>query len=548
MFKKKKKLKEGFDVGKINMETPDYEIKIDGVTPIDYATAINDRQKRVEKIEKDFEEKDKITDEFIEEQDDRRMNESSKAEQIKKQYKELEAKLEAEGKDIAKEKLEGPLHDLAMKYVEVSMKESCNSKYLKETSEDDLIVDMKKDGFEIYTLSEVDEETKKDMETDGATIAVELPERARTWYFKDMETMKKFFADGGKLDVDKPGLVEALPAIATAAITAAAAGAGSRLVDKVFGESASNKEMLYMRAENISDEIDALLTDLSGIENVNKYILDSEFDVLNKAVEILQDFAMMYSHVEKGEDLSEATENTEDRKFSVENTYVISGTEYGKKKVVIVAHRKTTDDFSIREVNSNYVFDDARLRFLTKEDAEKFIEAFEPYSSCDTLKVFPARNPVSVTKINTPYSDVVDCYVSETYIARNVDNETFTESEVAEEPKKRVRSANVKKEDKFYSEDDKFLQVYDDLSSEVENEGKGKEVNKQVKVPRGKRYVGPYVGPGDYDLTVYAKTREDLQWAEKIADHYGVKIDIKEDRNSTSNKYYPWKAILRDIK
>ena len=432
MFKKKKKLKEGFDVGKINMETPDYEIKIDGVTPIDYATAINDRQKRVEKIEKDFEEKDKITDEFIEEQDDRRMNESSKAEQIRKQYKELEAKLEAEGKDIAKEKLEGPLHDLAMKYVEVSMKESCDSKYLKETSEDDLIVDMKKDGFEIYTLSEVDEETKKDMETDGATIAVELPERARTWYFKDMETMKKFFADGGKLDVDKPGLVEALPAIATAAITAAAAGAGSRLVDKVFGESASSKEMLYMRAENISDEIDALLTDLSGIENVNKYILDSEFDVLNKAVEILQDFAMMYSHVEKGEDLSEATENTE--------------------------------------------------------------------------------------------------------------------AKVAEKPKKRVRSANVKKEDKFYSEDDKFLQVYDDLSSEVENEGKGKEVNKQVKVPRGKRYVGPYAGPGDYDLTVYAKTREDLQWAEKIADHYGVKIDIKEDRNSTSNKYYPWKAILRDIK
>lgn len=432
MFKKKKKLKEGFDVGKINMETPDYEIKIDGVTPIDYATAINDRQQRVEKIEKDFEEKDKITDEFIEEQDDRRMNESSKAEQIKKQYKELEAKLEAEGKDIAKEKLEGPLHDLAMKYVEVSMKESCDSKYLKETSEDDLIVDMKKDGFEIYTLSEVDEETKKDMETDGVTIAVELPERARTWYFKDMETMKKFFADGGKLDVDKPGLVEALPAIATAAITAAAAGAGSRLVDKVFGESASSKEMLYMRAENISDEIDALLTDLSGIENVNKYILDSEFDVLNKAVEILQDFAMMYSHVEKGEDLSEATENTE--------------------------------------------------------------------------------------------------------------------AKVAEKPKKRVRSANVKKEDKFYSEDDKFLQVYDDLSSEVENEGKGKEVNKQVKVPRGKRYVGPYVGPGDYDLTVYAKTREDLQWAEKIADHYGVKIDIKEDRNFTSNKYYPWKAILRNIK
>ena len=55
MFKKKRHVSEDFDVGKANMETPNYEIKINGQVPIDYATAINDRQKRIDKIEKDFE-------------------------------------------------------------------------------------------------------------------------------------------------------------------------------------------------------------------------------------------------------------------------------------------------------------------------------------------------------------------------------------------------------------------------------------------------------------------------------------------------------------
>ena len=396
-----KKINEEFEVGKANMEYPDYEIKITGQVPIDYAKAIDDRQKRVEKIEDDFKEKDKIEDEF---------------EKETAQHKEINETL------------------------------NMQNKYLKESVYDELVQDLKENGFEVYNIDEVDEETKEDMKASKAKIAIYFPEAARTWFFTDEDSMVIYFKNGGKLDVNKTGLVEAIP----------------------------NKE------------------------------------------------------------------------FSIEDTYVISGTEYGKKKAVIVAYRKTTNDFSVREVNSNYVFDDARLRFLTKEDAEKFIEVFKPYSSCDTLKVSPARNPVSVTKINTSYSDVVDCYVSETYIVRNVDNETLTEAEVAEEPKKRVRSKNRNAEDKMYSSDDKWLQVYDDLSSEVDNEGPKGEVNKQVKIPRGKRFSGPYAGPGDYDLTVYATNRDDLKWAEKIADHYGVDIDIKEDKSK--NVYYPWYAILRDIR
>lgn len=279
------KMEEGFEAGKANMEYPDYEIKITGQVPIDYAKAIDDRQKRVEKIEDDFKEKDKIEDEF---------------EKETAQHKEIKETL------------------------------NMQNKYLKESVYDELVQDLKENGFEVYNIDEVDEETKEDMKASKAKIAIYFPEAARTWFFTDEDSMVIYFKNGGKLDVNKTGLVEAIP------------------------------------------------------------------------------------------------------------------------------------------------------------------------------------------------------------------------NEIAEEPKKRIRSKNRNAEDKMYSSDDKWLQVYDDLSSEVDNEGPKGEVNKQVKIPRGKRFSGPYAGPGDYDLTVYATNRDDLKWAEKIADHYGVDIDIKEDKSK--NVYYPWYAILRDIR
>lgn len=51
----KRKVREKFQVGKANMEFPDYEIKIEGQTPITYADAINKRINNINQIKKDFE-------------------------------------------------------------------------------------------------------------------------------------------------------------------------------------------------------------------------------------------------------------------------------------------------------------------------------------------------------------------------------------------------------------------------------------------------------------------------------------------------------------
>lgn len=380
MFKKNKKLVEEFEVGTANMEVPNYEIKINGAVPLDYAKAINDRKNTVKKIKDDFVQKDKLTDEFIEEQDDRRMNESfdsklydeavvlsktldsfitkigsfvdtdfamadsdmdtlnravealdtfatlyfeekyplresSKAEQIRKQYKELEAKLKSEGKDIEKEKLNGPLHDLAMKYVDatIGIKESKEALY----------------------------DTNKSY-----------------WYFTTHGV--------------QPGSIPK----------------GVKVLDLI--------------------------------------------DTYNGTYVLL------------------------DRVLSTKELY----------------------NFDLKE-----------------------------------------RSPIDLQ-----------------------------ESEEVEQPVKRRGRPKADPKDKMFSDGDLWLQVYDDLSSEVDNEGKGKEVNKQVKIPRGKRFIGPYAGPGDYDLTVYGKNMEDLQWAKKVADHYGVDIEIKKDNNSNTNSYYPYVAILKDVR
>ena len=275
MFKKKKRVSESFDAGKANMETPDYEIKINGQVPIDYATAIDDRQKRIDKIEKDFEKKDKLTDEFIDDNHDR-----------------------FEERDKIK---------------------------LKESAETNL----------------------------------------------------------------------------------------------------------YKRADKIANDIEKFVDDVNKISWENFMTL-GDIDTLNKAIEVLQGFATAYF----------------------------------------------------------YVMDNEQDNLKESEKDEEEVPA---------VKRGRGR----------PKAD----------------------------PK-----------DKMYSSDDLWLQVYDDLSSEVDNEGKGKEVDKQVKIPRGKRFSGPYAGPGDYDLTVYGKTMEDLQWAKKVAGDYGVDIEIKKDNNRDTNSYYPYIAILRDIK
>ena len=58
----KRKVREKFEVGKANMEFPDYEIKIGGQTPITYADAINKRINNINQIKKEIERKNKIMD------------------------------------------------------------------------------------------------------------------------------------------------------------------------------------------------------------------------------------------------------------------------------------------------------------------------------------------------------------------------------------------------------------------------------------------------------------------------------------------------------
>lgn len=287
MFGKKKRISESFNVGNANMEIPDYEIKIEGQVPVTYATAINDRKETKKIINKKFEEKDKLTDEFIDENNNRL----------------------------------------------------------------------------------------------GDTNTMEIKE--------------------------------------------------------------SVESKIYKRAEQISSDIDNIAKDLARI-NYEDFISDKDLRQLTRAARILEDFSVAYAHVMEDENLSESDDNQSD------------------------------DDV------------------------------------CPECK----KNPCECVELKEA----------------------------------RTRSANTKKEDKLFSSDDLWLKVYDDLSSEVENEGPNGEVNKEVKIPRGKRFIGPYAGPGDYDLTVYGKTMDDLKWAKKVADHYGVKIETKKDTNRRTNIYYPYTAILRDVR
>lgn len=299
MFKKKKRVSESFDAGKVNMETPDYEIKINGQVPIDYATAINDRQKRVDKIEKDFEKKDKLTDEFIDDNQDR---------------------------------------------------------------------------------------------------------------FEERDKMK-------------------------------------------LKESTETK--LYRRADKIANDIEEIIDDISKI-NWEDFMTQGDFDTLNKAIEALQGFSTAYSYVMDNEDVFES------------------------KEEVCPECGKNPCECECEELNE-----------------------------CDGKEALEEAGKVT--------------------------------------PELRKPRASVKKEDKLYSKDDVWARVYDELSSEVENEGPSGEVYKQVKIPRGKRFVGPYTGPGDDDLTVYATNKDDLKWAKKIADHFGLDIVMKEDKNKYTNKYYPYYAILKNV-
>lgn len=110
--------------------------------------------------------------------------------------------------------------------------------------------------------------------------------------------------------------------------------------------------------------------------------------------------------------------------------------------------------------------------------------------------------------------------------------------------KERKRSKNDSKEDRLYSSEDLWLQVYDELSTDIRNAG-ANDVHKELKAKRGERYeqVFPH---GDNDIIVYGTRPEDFEFARRVADHYGVKAEEpKEDKNSKTNKYYKYSMVIR---
>ena len=126
-------------------------------------------------------------------------------------------------------------------------------------------------------------------------------------------------------------------------------------------------------------------------------------------------------------------------------------------------------------------------------------------------------------------------------------DETLTESPVAvAEPKtkKRVRSPNEEKDPWDYSSEDIWYAVYDELSASVDNEGKGQQVDKQIKAKRGERYEHVYPH-GEKDIIVYAKDPEEFAFARRVADHYGVTCEEpKRDENRNSNGFYKYSMVI----
>lgn len=129
------------------------------------------------------------------------------------------------------------------------------------------------------------------------------------------------------------------------------------------------------------------------------------------------------------------------------------------------------------------------------------------------------------------------------------DEDTLNESPVAVaepevESKKRVRSPNEEKDPWDYSSEDIWYAVYDELSASVDNEGKGQQVDKQIKAKRGERYEHVYPH-GEKDIIVYAKSPEEFEFAKRVADHYGVTCEEpKRDENRNSNGFYKYSMVI----
>lgn len=286
-------------------------------------------------------------------------------------------------------------------------------------------------------------------------------------------------------------------------------------------EAYTPADKLYKQADEIADYIEEFVTELDMADDMKQFISNDKLEIITSAAEVLHNFAVEYSHVMDNETVFESVED-EDRIRKEYKALKDEAAKYGDnvpEELAKKLHAKAME------------FADAKIGTVRQEIAAKNDD------DLDESGALAAAGMAALTSAASGFGS-------------RVADKIFGEATaVAERP--RTRGENEKPEDKLINqvEDDKellWMKVYDELSATVDNEGEGKDVDKELKARRGERYEEVYPGPGDNTIIVYGTKPEDFEFAKKVADHYGVKADApKEDRNVGSNSYYKYSMIIR---
>lgn len=93
-------------------------------------------------------------------------------------------------------------------------------------------------------------------------------------------------------------------------------------------------------------------------------------------------------------------------------------------------------------------------------------------------------------------------------------------------------------EDEADEGDDLWTKIYDELDASLDPQ----DCNREVKAKRGERYQK--VHTANDGIVVYGTTEAELEFAKKVADHYGCEYTVKEDKNINTNEYYKYSLTI----
>ena len=422
-------------LGKCNMEYPEDAPEVVGAASPEFAKAIKDRRDLEKKAKEDFKDQDKVTKEFVKETANIDLKEDRMKVLRKKRLHEgpgagyvVESKgynLTGDILSFSKKEVDGEIEYT----VDVNMtgtvdKLVANSYYYVTDKLRDLPIKCTKVRFYVDKDDNTVEDDMLNLITDELSEANTSITVGGGWLHKTYEgevtNIENYLdnvyydmsadivltdeADIQDIDIMVQGEYEDDDEISE-----------SKKSEKCLKESVETK--LYKRAENLADELDLLIAELGKVDHIEDYITHSDFDHLNKASEVLQDFAIQYNYT-----------------MDSENTY---------------ESLKEEDD------------DTAKNNYTKKHEPKD--------KKTDLL-----RNQIS--------TDI----------------------------------------------DDLWLDVYDELDATT-SPGFVKDMNRAFSVKKGGRYnqVKPDM-KDPYKIWAYGNTDEDFEFARKVADHYGIKIDEPE--------------------